>query len=227
MNREQIERALRQPHPLERQATVALPGQLRVRRGRTLAQGSTLFLPLVIALVAVAMALRMPSEAGPGAAASIPSNGPNLTKAPETLSPQSPEPPVAVGPCQSGSVKAAVAGWGPAGGTQYVLIALTIGGPACSLPVSPGASIVDSSGAAMANTTTGSSDRIAISSSLNARVGIDSLCSASAATAQTISLDLGATGGVSVTLPSGFDVPCTGGQTSMFVDDLFAPVGQP
>lgn len=224
MNRDEIQARLRSSHPLEAEYRMRLIDQrAHLRPGRVGSKVGLTLVPATLVIVVAAMFLRtsgwLPSGAVPQGSETA---GPNseTTKPFVSLFPETPAPPLAGGPCGPASVHATLAGWGPAGGTQFVLIRLEALQGSCSLPKTPGASVTDGS-TAIANAPAAASGRVQLSTALDARVGVVSLCPASGTRSLAVVLDLSGGLLVTVQLPAAFTVPCLG-TSRVTVDDLFA-----
>lgn len=223
MNRAEIEARLRAPHPVEREFEMSGRGR---GGAKVVARGAGLsfyLLPIAILVVAVGALLRLSSSPATGALppdSDGPAGIPQATKPFYSVPPETPAPPITVAACQPGAVKATLVGWGGAGGTQYALIRIAAVAGACSLPATPGVSILSGASSLAAVPAAGAS-RVALSTVLEARVGISSLCPQTSGTGLTVRLDLSNGLTVTVPLPAGFPVQCQG-PTNIFVDDLFA-----
>lgn len=147
---------------------------------------------------------------------------PMPTKAAATF-PATPAPISSAAPCHSGGVIGTLGGWGPAGGTMYVLIRVKSTASDCSLPGRPSVTIRDAAGAARSSATapdTASASRIDVGpSGVGVRVAMVSWCEAAPPDTLDVSLDPVVGVSVSVKLPSGFAVPCSG-PTEILVDPL-------
>ena len=229
MNLDQIEERLRQPHPLERSYATYRNRQRRplvTQRSSLAGLGGTL-VPIAVLVAALAIFVRVSNSNSPGALpqASSPVTGlsPEPTKPYLSMDTGTPAPaPSVSAPCAAGAVKATLIGWGGAGGTQYALVRLEPVAGSCSLPQTPALEITNGTGSTIATSAAGApGERVELSSTFEARVGITSLCPASAEKLLNVVLELGPANRVSVPLPAQFTVPCTGPASSMFLDDLF------
>jgi uncharacterized protein DUF4232 len=218
---EEIERRLRQPHPLER----AYPGSRR--RTRTVHRSrvggiAPLLVPLVVVLVVTAFA-QLNGRVGEGPQASPGIDQPEPSKPFVSIPPET-APPVTAAACAPGAVKGSFLGSGGAMGTQYVIVRLAAVGRTCSLPRTPDVALTDNAGTALAVSTQGGSSiaRIDLATVLEARVAVFSLCESPSSRPLFVALHLGNGNDVRVPLPDNFTQDCVGGQTQVAVDGLFA-----
>lgn len=229
MNRDDIEKRLRTPHPLERSyGEYRLRGPRRpvVRHAFVGGLGLSWVLLLLIA-AGLVVGIRLVSSNGVGALPQ-PSNpasiaSPEPTKPIVSRPPVSPSPPLTLAACAPGSVFASLSGWGGAMGIEYASIRLaTLGGP-CSLPLDPAVTLEDGAGSILATSDSAAGNgRIALVSPLMARVGVASLCSSSLSPAIVMVLDLGNSNVVRLPMPAKFTQACQGASSRISVDDLFA-----
>ena len=227
MNKDDIERRLRAPHPLERTYPAYRGRRARrpVVRPSFFARSSISLVPLFFIVAGLAVVLRLASSAGVGA---VPQPSvaaaatPEPTKPIVSLAPESPPTAITVAPCGPGSVAASLAGSGGAMGTQYAVIRIVPLHGACSLPLAPGVALDDGNGSALATSAPSTQkNRIALETAVNARIGVSSICSSSPSKLVVIIVDLGNGNVMRVPMPPGFSQGCNGGSSQVSVDDLF------
>jgi len=227
MNRDDLEKRLRAPHPLERSYSAYRGrGQERpVARPSFIAGFGTAWLPLLLVAAGLAVVLRVASSDGVGAVPQpsiAPAATPEPTKPFVSLAPESPPAAISVAPCGRGSVAASLAGRGGAMGTQYALIRIVPLHGRCSLPLAPSVVLDDGSGSAIATSEPSTEKgRIALETAVNARVGVSSLCSSSPSPSVVIVVDLGDGNVLRVPMRPGFSQGCNGGSSQVSIDDLF------
>ena len=219
----EIERLLRRPHPVETTYSNRRPAsQRRIMFGAGLG-GSSVAVVAVIAIAAAAVALPRVAGIGAGPEASNPPSGqPEPSKPFVSVAPDV-SPPVAISaPCRPGAVNGSLTGWGGAMGTQYALIRLEPKGATCSLPRTPAVMLTDDAGTTLAS----SSGRPAgprvdlTAAALEARVGVASLCGLTAKHSAVAVVDFGDQDLVRVPLPAEFRQVCSGGASSLSIDEL-------
>lgn len=227
MNKDEIEKRLRAPHPLERTYSTYRGRRERrlVARPSFIAGAGSSLVPLILLVAGIAVVLRLTSSAGVGAVPqpSTPAAAtPEPTKPIVSFAPESPPAAITVAPCGPGSVAASLAGSGGAMGTQYAVIRIVPLHGACSLPLAPGVALDDGNGSALATSEPSTQkNRIALETAVNARVGVSSICSSSPSKSVVIVVDLGNRNVVRVPMPPGFSQGCNGGSSQVSVDDLF------
>jgi hypothetical protein len=224
VNRTEIERRLRRPSPLEaeygrRTPTRRRGGQAARPRFRFPSSAGVAIVCAIAFVVLVRVAASAPaSGAGPQQSADS-AVGVEASKPIVSIPPASSPASSALAACAGGAVAAETSGWGFAGGTNFVLIKLAATNGACRLPAEPSASLIDAGGAVVAKSATSQAQQwVALSATLNARVGVTSLCDP----ASMITLDLGVGNIITIQLPPGFGQACRGGTSSLFIDDLAA-----
>jgi hypothetical protein len=217
---EEVERRLRQPHPLERAYAYRERRRRTVHRSR-LGGVAPLLVPLVVVLAVTAFAqLNGRVGAGPQPLPGIDEPQPSkpfFSGAPETA------PPVTAAACAPGAVKGSYVTAGGAMGTQYVIVRLVAVGRACSLPRTPDVALTDNAGTVVALSAQGRAGipQIDLATVLEARVAV-SLCESPSARPLFVSLHLGNGNDVRVQVPTNLTQDCAAGKTQVAVDDLFA-----
>lgn len=226
MRRDELETRLRSPRRREHEYAKYRdrPGRMAAKTQTFQPRASLSAIALLVVFLAALVATRLGGvfgEPGAGPQSSASSTGPQPSKPWISVTPTA-TPPLSMTACTPGDLSATLPGWGAAGGTTYAPIHLTLQGPVpCRLPAMPSVSILDSGGSVLVSSNTSTTAQVALKTSLIARVGLSSLCSAAAAA--VVSLDFGSGTVIRVPLPTGFGARCDGNGSRVSVDDLSAP----
>jgi hypothetical protein len=123
-------------------------------------------------------------------------------------------------PCDADRLGLSTAGYGGAGGTDYVVlhVRLVTGGP-CRLADSPAVAILDKHGNTVVSGQPQDASTVALVDTTDLRLGWSSWC-ALPPTGPLVARLTMATGSVDVTLPSDFIASCQGSPSSVFIEPI-------
>jgi hypothetical protein len=119
--------------------------------------------------------------------------------------------------CRAAQLAATAGGWGPAAGTSYVLLHVSLrDGAACLLPANPAVDLRDASGRVIASGPSTEALTVLLTTTLDLRLGWASWCATPPPSPLTARLSIGASH-LDVELPKAFFASCQGVATIVSV----------